>query len=421
MALRVVVPTIGVWRTLCFLTRIIYQNNCVMKTLWIKTIMLLFLGAGILHAQNREEVPGDNFSLEGALELFKKSASPEEFERLLNLPESEVNNLDLNGDNKIDYIRVINRQEGNVHAFSLQAVISRYEFQDIAVITLEKQGDGKAVLQITGDADIYGIETIIEPTEEVRINAGTTASRRYANVWTWPMVQYVYTPYYSPWVSPWYWDYHPYWWSPWRPVSYWVYYPRWVSYHSHYSYCDAPRIRYAYRIYEPYRSSSIIVYNRHRDQITKYRSTRTVYGDRRGDYNRNDYPRGRDYNSNDRSRSSREYTRDTRSSQELNTRETVRRTDREQPRSNGNVNREFNDRLGAQNKPSVSERVIRETPRYNNNEERRTISPAPSQRESRSSPSQRTITPERKPTQGERQVPRESSGTGKSNGKRGRD
>ena len=53
-----------------------------MKTLWMKTIVLLFLSGGTLvHAQNREEVPGDNFSLEGALELFKKSASPEEFER----------------------------------------------------------------------------------------------------------------------------------------------------------------------------------------------------------------------------------------------------------------------------------------------------------------------------------------------------
>ena len=39
------------------------------------------------------ELPGDHFSLEGALELFKKSKSPEEFERLLNTPETKVNNL----------------------------------------------------------------------------------------------------------------------------------------------------------------------------------------------------------------------------------------------------------------------------------------------------------------------------------------
>lgn len=233
-------------------------------------------------AQNREEVPGDNFSLEGALEVFKKSASPEEFERLLNLPESEVNNLDLNGDGAIDYIRVINRLEGNIHTFTLQAVISKNEFQDIAVITLEKQLNGQAVLQITGDADIYGIETIIEPTEEVRVNAGTTTTRTYVNVWTWPVVRYVYDPFYSPWVSPWYWDYWPYWWNTWRPVSYVVYYPRWNRYRPYYRYCDAPRIRYGYRIYEPYRSSSMIVYNRHRDQISRYRSTHTVDGGTRG-------------------------------------------------------------------------------------------------------------------------------------------
>ncbi|QLH32048.1 MAG: hypothetical protein HWD62_06050 [Cyclobacteriaceae bacterium] len=154
-----------------------------MKTLWMKTIVLMFLGAGTLHGQDREQVPGDNFSLEGALELFKKSASPEEFERLLNSPESEVNNLDLNGDGNIDYIRVIDRTERNIHTFTMQAVISRNEFQDIAVISLEKLENGKAILQITGDADVYGIETIIEPTQEVRINAGTTTTRTYVNVW----------------------------------------------------------------------------------------------------------------------------------------------------------------------------------------------------------------------------------------------
>ncbi|MBX2897073.1 MAG: hypothetical protein KF763_16625 [Cyclobacteriaceae bacterium] len=252
-----------------------------MKTLWMKTIVLLLLGAATVHAQEREQVPGDNFSLEGALELFKKSASPEEFERLLNLPESEVNNLDLNGDGNTDYIRVIDRNEGNIHTFTMQAVISRNEFQDIAVISLEKLENGRAILQITGDADVYGIETIIEPTTEVRINAGTTTTHTYVNVWSWPFVQYVYSPYYSPWVSPWYWDYWPGWWRPWRPVAYITYYPRWHVYRPYYRYCDAPRIRYASRIYYPHRTTSVIVYNRHRDQISTYRSTRTVYGDAR--------------------------------------------------------------------------------------------------------------------------------------------
>ena len=348
-----------------------------MKTLWMKTIVLLFLSGGTLvHAQNREEVPGDNFSLEGALELFKKSASPEEFERLLNLPESEVNNLDLNGDGDIDYIRVIDRQDRTIHTFTMQAVISRNEFQDIAVISLEKLADGRAVLQITGDADVYGIETIIEPTTEVRVNAGTSTARTYINVWSWPCVQYVYGPYYTTWVSPWYWDYRPFWWRPWRPVAYVVYYPRWVSYRSYYSYCDAPRIRYASQIYHPYRATSMVVYNRHHEQISRYRSTRTVYGETRGREDSRDSRtmrydnRDRNASGNDRTRSSTEWSgrdnsrersdnqlrreepnRDTQSNQWR--RSTNESTNTRTERNNGSTNRSYNERSASQNNNRV--------------------------------------------------------------------
>jgi hypothetical protein len=262
-------------------------------------VLILVSGWTAAHSQqDRIEVPGDHFSLEGALELFKKSSSPEEFERLLNSPDSEVNNLDLNGDGVIDYIKVIDRNEGNVHAFILQAIISATERQDVAVIELEKSANGKAVLQITGDADIYGIETIIEPTEEVRINAGTSTMRNVVNVWTWPSVQYIYSPYYYGWISPWDWGYYPYWWSSWRPVTYYYYYSRWERYRPYYSVCHTHRIVYAQRIYRPYRSTSVVVYDRHRTQITDYRSSRQYSSDfnrgrNNGDrYGRNTYDRG---------------------------------------------------------------------------------------------------------------------------------
>src|SRR5688572_21707189 len=140
-----------------------------MKTLGLRmlTLLLLMVGAMAVRGQERDaEVPGDNFSLEGALELFKKSESPKEFEKMLNSEDSKVNNLDLNGDGYIDYVRVIDRNEGNVHTFTLQAVISDTDVQDVAVIALEKKANGKAVLQIIGDEDVYGMETIIEPTQE---------------------------------------------------------------------------------------------------------------------------------------------------------------------------------------------------------------------------------------------------------------
>ncbi|MBL7872501.1 MAG: hypothetical protein JNM78_12870 [Cyclobacteriaceae bacterium] len=257
-----------------------------MKTLRVNKIAMLFfmlVGGTAMYGQNQPEVPGDQFSLEGALELFKKSTSPDEFERLLNSPNEKVNNLDLNGDGEIDYIRVVDRNKGNVHAFILSAVISESESQDIAVIELEKLANGKAVLQITGDADIYGIETIIEPTQEVRINAGTSTAQTVVNVWAWPSVQYVYSPYYTRWASPWHWGYRPVWWNPWRPIAYVDYYPYWTSYRPYYSVCHTHRVVYAQDLYRPYRSTSLVVYNRHHTQISQYRSTR-------GD----DYGRSRD-------------------------------------------------------------------------------------------------------------------------------
>lgn len=413
-----------------------------MKTLWMKTIVLLFLGAGTLvHAQNREEVPGDNFSLEGALELFKKSASPEEFERLLNLPESEVNNLDLNGDGDIDYIRVIDRQEANIHTFTMQAVISRNEFQDIAVISLEKLADGRAILQITGDPDVYGMETIIEPTTEVRVNAGTTTARTYINVWDWPCVQYVYGPFYNPWVSPWYWDYRPFWWRPWRPVAYVMYYPRWIGYRSYYSYCDVPRIRYASRIYYPHRATSIVVYNRHRDQISTYRSTRTVYGETRGRDDSRDSRtmrydnRNRSASGNSRTRSSNEWSgsessrqrsdmnqgrrEETNRSTETNQwrRSTSENNTRTTERNNSSTNRSFGERSSNQNNSRTFEQ-----PRENRSNNSGSGGNRPEVRQE-SRQSQPRVSPSQpRQSSGGGESKRSSSGSGSgSTGKRGRD
>jgi hypothetical protein len=267
-----------------------------MKTLGLKGILwVAFLLSGCIASfgqASQAEVPGDNFSLEGALELFKKSSTPEQFEKMLNSPESKVNNLDLNGDGYIDYVRVIDLHEGDVHTFVIQAVVADNEFQDIAVIALEKLANGKAVLQITGDEDIYGVTTIIEPTQEVRTYAGTTTAHAVVNVWAWPSVQYIYGPYYAGWVSPWRWSYRPFWWRPWRPIAYYDYYPIWRHYYPYYTVCHSPRIVYAHRIYHPHRRTSVIVYHRHSAQIDRYRSTyrdsdrngRTRYDGNRGSY-----------------------------------------------------------------------------------------------------------------------------------------
>ena len=146
-------------------------------------------------------LPGDNFSLHGALEMFKKASSPEEFEKLINKEDNNVNNLDMNGDGETDYIRVIDIMDKDLHAFILQVPVSETESQDIAVIEMEKTGDTTVILQIIGDEDIYGEEIIIEPGEgeddaafieynNNRIQSGsysfynyTAAPRIVVNVW----------------------------------------------------------------------------------------------------------------------------------------------------------------------------------------------------------------------------------------------
>jgi len=220
--------------------------------------------------------PGDNFSLQGALEMFQKSKSPEEFEKIINTKDKNVNNLDLNKDGKTDYVKVIDKTEKKVHAFILQVPVSEKESQDIAVIELEKTGDTSAIIQIVGDKDIYGKEAIIEPvsgkkevvstskwdynvggpSDEFLEDASTTV---IVNVWYWPCVTFIYGPIYTPWISPWVWGYYPSWWTAWRPVSWYTWYPNCAVYNHSYVAVNTYRVSSAHYLYTPYRTGSATV------------------------------------------------------------------------------------------------------------------------------------------------------------------
>jgi hypothetical protein len=223
--------------------------------------------------QDSTGLPGDDFSLDGALENFRRSASPEEFEKLLNSENNHVNNLDLNDDGEIDYIRVIDKAEGDTHALVLQAVVSESENQDIAVIELEKQGSESAVLQIVGDEDIYGEETILEPREEAPTQSATEV---VVNVWSWPAVRHIYSPAYAVWVSPWSWGLRPVWWRPWRPVRWHTFYGYHAPYRRHYVVAHHHRVVRARRIYSPVRTTSVVVRTRHQPAVVRYRAAHPV-------------------------------------------------------------------------------------------------------------------------------------------------
>ena len=254
-------------------------------TTLLLTVGLLFALSPIFSQSSAKTdstgLPGDDFSLEGALELFKKAGSPEEFEKLLNAEDNHVNNLDLNGDGDIDYIKVIDHMEKDVHALVLQAIISASENQDIAVLEIEKDGDESAVLQIIGDEEIYGDAVIIEPAEDkdgMKSKKGPSISEDevlVVNVWYWPSVRYIYAPVYRPWVSPWRWRNYPGWWRPWRPLGWHVFHPFRVHYRTGYIVAPLHRVTRAHRVYTPVRVSSVTVRTRHHSAVNNYRVNRT--------------------------------------------------------------------------------------------------------------------------------------------------
>jgi hypothetical protein len=201
-------------------------------------------------------LPGDHLDLYGVLELFKKSETPEAFEKALNSEKNEVNNLDLNGDKEIDYIKVIDKVDNGAHAFILQVPVNETEMQDVAVIEIEKKGDAEADLQIVGDEELYGKDYIVEPADGKSSGVDFMLSPVFVNVWGWPVVTFVYSPRYVVWVSPWHWRYYPVWWTPWTPVYWHVHHKRVIRYHVHCHRTYTHRVMKAHSVYAPHRTVS---------------------------------------------------------------------------------------------------------------------------------------------------------------------
>jgi hypothetical protein len=247
------------------------------------TLAAASVGVVSLQAEEPTGVPGENFSLHGALELFQKAASPETFEKALNDPANKVNNLDLNGDGEVDYVRVVAKKDGDAHVLVLQVPVSETENQDVAVIGLEKTGADKAVLQIIGDEDVFGEETVVEPGEGDDEEDADEAAKHamplrafkvVVNVWPWPCVRFMYAPAYVPWVSPWRWRAYPVWWRPWRPLAWAVWHPFRVR--PGFAVVRTHRVVVAHRVYRPHRVASVTVRTRHSAAVGKYRVTRTT-------------------------------------------------------------------------------------------------------------------------------------------------
>jgi hypothetical protein len=238
-----------------------------------KTFLSVVLGLFFLplFAQEPElGLPGDNLNLYGVLNIFQNSPTLEEFEKKLNAEDSKVNNLDLNGDGKIDYIHVVDNMNGSAHAIALRVDINASETQDVAVIEIERYANNQVHVQIVGDEALYGKDYIVEPNQSTA-NPGyqgggsqtEVTTTVYPSPATWAIIGFMFAPSYIVYSSPYYWGYYPHYWHPWYPQSYPVFYGYHRPYYSYYRrsyYYHSPE---AHAFYGPRRVYSPIVRERY--------------------------------------------------------------------------------------------------------------------------------------------------------------
>lgn len=190
------------------------------------TLVISLLGQSVFSQSEKEAkelgLPGDNLDLYAVLTLFQKSKTIEEFEKSLNEQKTGINNLDLNLDKKVDFITVTTKKDGESFSFVLNIAVSKKETQDVAVIIVDKDKNGKVTMQIIGDQELYGKNYVIEPaktaTPSVTANpaytgpapvAVSTPATTTVIIATVPIVQYVYSPIYVPYYPPYHYGFYP--------------------------------------------------------------------------------------------------------------------------------------------------------------------------------------------------------------------
>lgn len=177
---------------------------------------ILLVGINNAFAKKVTFSGSSGLDLYAVAELVKESNNLETFERLLNDPETGINNLDLDEDDEVDYIRVEEQVEEDTHLVILQTELDENETQDVAAIVMEKESDENFNMQILGDPVIYGENYYIVPA--------------YTNIHTWRIVNWIYRPVYRPYRSVFGWRVYPTWWRVRRPVTVNVYRTRTVNF-----------------------------------------------------------------------------------------------------------------------------------------------------------------------------------------------
>lgn len=186
----------------------------------------------------------DNLDLKAVASIFGDSRDLEDFERRLNDPDIQISNLDLNGDNRVDYLRVVEAAENNTHLIIVQAVLNIDVYQDVATLEVERDRNNNVVVQVVGDSYMYGPNYIYEP---VYVSRPIIFDIFWVNS---------YRPYYSPW----YWGYYPTYYSYWATCPVYRYrnhiHHHVINVHNTYNYVTVRRSSHAAALYSSRRMNA---------------------------------------------------------------------------------------------------------------------------------------------------------------------
>ena len=146
----------------------------------------------------------EGLDLKAVGELLREAKDAEEFEKLLNSRSTGINNLDLNEDGKVDYIKVTEYGDDKVRGFSLTTEVAPGDVQEIATIEVEKVSDNQAQMQIRGNEQIYGANHYYHSS---------------FGLMDFLILSYLFRPH-TFYASPWGYGSYPPWYSPYSPMPY---------------------------------------------------------------------------------------------------------------------------------------------------------------------------------------------------------
>ena len=163
-----------------------------------------------------------DLDLHAVAAAYSEARSTREFEQLLNSSKYMINNLDLNRDGYVDYLRVIETRKGQYYAYLIQACLAPTVFQDVATLVAERRASTLYV-EVVGDSYLYGYNYVVRPTFVKRPLMWDVYG--YAN--------------YTVWVSPYYYGAWPNYYT--RPKTVYItHYQAYVkTYVTHHHYCHA--------------------------------------------------------------------------------------------------------------------------------------------------------------------------------------